>query len=397
MDPTASLPNANDDDRPVRISWPVVLAVFTAAGLLRFTYLYLDDVARGVPATIVHRLLEEATGAYAAMLLFPVIAAVERANPLTNGRWRERWLVHLATFLGYSAAHTTLLALGRRWLFSLFGLGPYDYGWMPARYLMEAPQDLISYCGFIGVLSFLRVQRLLREREVRATALERDAATARLEALSLRLQPHFLFNALNTIASTVYVNPVVADTMIGRLGDLLRRALRASDRQEIPVREELETLHAYMTFVEARFGDRLRCSLRIDDAARDLAIPALLLQPLVENAVRHGASVEYGHSEILIEVSRRGDRLEIVVENDVEEAPQTEPHVGTGLGATRDRLKLLYRGHAALETSTRDRRFRVRISIPASTASGDEANVQRPPDEGHEKPLWSEDDARAHR
>lgn len=396
MDTSASSPVAHDDDRPVRISWPVVLAVFTAAGLLRFTYLYLDDVARGVPATLVHRLLEEATGAYAAMLLFPLIAAVERAKPLTDGRWRDRWLVHLASFVGYSAAHTTALAFSRRWLFSLLGLGAYDYGWMPARYLMEAPQDLISYCGFIGVLSFLRVQRSLRDRELRATALERDAATARLEALSLRLQPHFLFNALNTIASTVYVDPVVADTMIGRLGDLLRRALRASDRQEISVREELETLHAYIEFAEARFGDRLHCALSVDDSVQNLAIPALLLQPLVENAVRHGASLESGHSEILIQLKERAERLEIVVENDVDDAPRAE-HVGTGLGATRDRLKLLYRGKADLETATRDRRFRIRISIPASPATVMGTNLQDRPDERRDESLWSEHHARADR
>jgi LytS/YehU family sensor histidine kinase len=203
--------------------------------------------------------------------------------------------------------------------------------------------------------------------------LERDAANARLEALSLRLQPHFLFNALNTIASTVYVDPLVADTMIGRLGDLLRQALRATSRHEVALHEELDTLDAYLTFVEARFGDRLRVTLNIDDAARDLAIPPFLLQPLVENAVRHGASIEYGGSDIHVDVNRRGDDLEIVVENAVDADAQSDGHVGTGLGASRDRLALLYRQRATLETSSRDGRFRVRVTIPASPAPAEVA------------------------
>jgi hypothetical protein len=302
------------------------------------------------------------------MLLFPLVVAVERAFPLTRGRWRTRWPAHVGMFVAYSATHTTLLAMSRRWLFAILGLGVYDYGWMPARYLMESPQDLFSYCGFIGVLTFLRVQRLLRDKELRSAELERDAANARLEALSLRLQPHFLFNALNTIASTVYVDPVVADTMIGRLGDLLRQALRASNRHEIAVREELDTLDAYLTFVDARFGDRLHVVLKVDDAVRDLAIPAFLLQPLVENAVRHGTSLEYGSADILIALNRRGDELEVVVENTIDAAAQTSAQVGTGLGASRDRLELLYHRRATLETSSSSGRFRVRITLPASAA-----------------------------
>ena len=176
---------------------------------------------------------------------------------------------------------------------------------------------------------------------MRSAALERDAVAARLEALSMRLQPHFLFNALNTISSTVYDDPIAADEMIGRLGDLLRQALRASDHQEITVAEELETLRAYLAFVEARFGDRVRCRLDVAPGATSIAVPAFLLQPLVENAVRHGASAEYGSGDILVRITRSNARLEVVVENDVVAAPDDE-RVGTGLGTTRARLQLLY-------------------------------------------------------
>jgi two-component system, LytTR family, sensor kinase len=356
---------ATVDDRPLRTSWPVVFLLFTGAGLLRFTYLYLDDVTRYVPGTAVPRLIEEATGAYAALLLFPAIAFVEQSFPLTLGRWRRHWMAHVTTFVAYSAVHTTLLAVSRILLFPLFGLGQYDYGRMPTRYFMEAPQDVISYGAFIGVLTFLRVQRLLRDRERRSAALERDAVTARLEALSLRLQPHFLFNALNTISSVVYDDPVAADTMIGRLGELLRQALRTSDRQEVPVHEELDTLRAYLTFIEARFGDRVRCTVDVDRNADDLAVPAFLLQPLVENAVRHGTSADYSDSSILISIKQVDTRLVVDVENDAIDSPLT-PRVGTGLGTTRDRLHLMYGDRATFDAAVRDGRFCVHITIPAT-------------------------------
>lgn len=360
---------ADIEDLPTRISWPMAFLVFTAAGLLRFTYLYLDDVTRSVPGTVVHRLIEEATGAYAALLFFPLVAAVERRFPLSSGRWRRNWVEHVATFVAYSITHTTLLAVSRAWLFPPLGQGTYDYGRMPTRYFMEAPQDVISYGAFVGVLTFLRVQRLLRQRELRSATIERDAAAAQLQVLSLRLQPHFLFNALNTISSVVYEDPVVADTMIGRLGDLLRQALRTHDRQQIAVRDELDTVHAYLSFVEARFGDRVHVALEVDPAANDVAIPAFLLQPLIENAVHHSTAIEQRGTSILIALSLAAERLTVVVENDVENVLQEPPRNGTGLGTTRARIRLLYGDAATFSALASNGRFRVQISFPATAAS----------------------------
>jgi two-component system, LytTR family, sensor kinase len=354
-----------DDDRPPRVRWPIVFLLFTAAGLLRFTYFYLDDITRSSHGTFVRRLLEESTGAYAALLLFPLLIAVERRFPLSLGRWRSNWAAHLATYAGYTAMHTTLLAVSRDVISPLIGNGAYDYGRMPVRYFMEAPEDFIAYCVFVAILTLIRVQNHLRVRELRTAAIERDAANARLEALSLRLQPHFLFNALNTISSVVYVDPVAADNMIGRLGDLLRSALRTGDRHEVTLGEELDSLRAYLTFVEARFGDRLHCRLEVDSSLTDLAVPALVLQPLAENAVHHGTALEYGDLDILIAITRHGGALRIVVENDTDEAPATTERVGTGLGTTRDRLRLLYGPDAELQATSEHGRFRVTIRLPA--------------------------------
>lgn len=352
-------------DRPPRIRWSVVAALFALATVLRFLYFYLDDLTRAMHDTFVRRALEEGTGNFASALLFPIALLLERRYPVDEGRWRRTWAIHLGGFVLYSVAHTTVIALTRAVLAPAIGLGPYDYGIMSVRYFMEAAQDFVSYAVFLGLLTLVRVQQRLRDREVRTAQLERDAATARLQALGLRLQPHFLFNALNTISSAVYDDPAGADEMVGHLGDLLRRSLRAGDRTEVPLAEELETLNAYLAFVRGRFGDRLHCRVTIDDAVLALGVPALSLQPLVENAVRHGASLEFGHSEIVIAASRTGDELRIVVENDVDGETTGADRIGTGLGATRDRLRLLYGAAADLTAAADHGRFRVTLRLPA--------------------------------
>lgn len=385
------------------LSWPVVVLCFTILGLIRFASFELDDLARAVHGNVLRRVLEETTGAYAALLLFPLLVLLERRYPLSAGRWRSHWAAHVAGFVAYSLVHTTLLALSRRLLSPMLGLGPYSYGQLSMRYPMEAATDLLAYIIFAGALTGIRLQHELRQREVRAAALERDAATARLEALSARLQPHFLFNALNTISSTVYEDPIAADEMIGRLGDLLRHALRTTERQEVSVEEELGLLRAYLTFVDARFGDRVSVDIEVDPTTLDIAVPTLLLQPLVENAVRHGAAREFGEARVLLSISRTDGDLLLVVENDVS-APspsraQQQPHshykeheraaeperVGTGIATSRDRLLLLHGPFASLETTRADGRFRVTIRLPARPA--DDA-VRSVPTEEH---------ARAHR
>jgi LytS/YehU family sensor histidine kinase len=232
---------------------------------------------------------------------------------------------------------------------------------------MESPNDVIAYVVIVGVLTLLRVQRRLQWEEVHAAALARDAAEARLEALSVRLQPHFLFNALNTISSTVYSDPVAADIMIGQLGDLLRHALRTSDRPEIPLAEEVDVLRAYLAIVEARFGDRIECTLSIAPDAERLAVPAFLLQPLVENAVRHGSASTENRGRVDVSATVAGDTLRLVVENDLPEEPPA-PGAGTGLPTTSHRLRLLYGDAHRFVAGHEAGRFRVTVEIPAHPA-----------------------------
>lgn len=357
-----------DLDRAPTVRLRVVAALFAVAGVTRFGYFYLDDLTRHHTGTFLNRLLEEGTGIVAAAALFPIAVLLERRFPLDRGRWRRNGLAHLGGLSAYSVLHTTFMAVSRQLLFPAFAHVTYDYGVMSLRYAMEASQDVVSYAAFIVILTLLRTQQRLRDREVHAAKLERDAVNARLEALRLRLQPHFLFNALNTISSTVYEDPVAADELIGRLGDLLRQSLESSDRPEISLAEELEVLQAYQSFVEARFGDRTTFTLDVDASAYALAVPAFLLQPLVENGVQHGLSSEFSQVEIAVAVKVAHDQLCIRVENTTPSERERRPRVGVGLGATGARLRLLYGNDASLETEDAGDRFAVTIRLPVRSA-----------------------------
>lgn len=363
-------PVTADRDDPPRPRWWIFVGAFVAVFVLRFGYLYLDDLTRARPGTFFTRFLLEITGALAAALLFLGVLWLERRHPLDGGRWRANLPWHVLGLVLYSVMHTTLITMMRGMLFPSFQMGSYDPGSLPMSYFREAGPDTVSYAAFIAVFTLLRMQRRLERERLHATELARDAAEARLEALGLRLQPHFLFNALNTISSAVYDDPVAADTMIGHLGDLLRRALRTADQPEISVAEELEVLRSYLAIIDARFGDRIECELHVDPAARMCAVPTFLLQPLVENAVRHGSAMECGVSHVIVRITVAGPFLHFVVENDIASLATERAGTGTGLGTTTDRLRLLYGDDQQLAAGpvADGTRFRVAIRIPARSA-----------------------------
>lgn len=182
-----------------------------------------------------------------------------------------------------------------------------------------------------------------REQQVRAELLQ-----ARVESLQAQLRPHFLFNALNTIATLVHEDEDLAEAMLLRLADLLRLSLEYSDQAEIPLRSELEILDAYIAVERVRFGDALRVEKDVPDEALDVPVPRWVLQPLAENAIKHGAA--YTRGEALIEIRARldGDTLELVVGDDGPNGLEGQPTEGVGLRNTRTRLTTLYGDGASI-------------------------------------------------
>jgi LytS/YehU family sensor histidine kinase len=191
-------------------------------------------------------------------------------------------------------------------------------------------------------------------------------AEARLQMLALQLQPHFLFNTLNTIAELVHGDADVADRMITGLSDLLRRTLELGPTQEISLAAELDLLRCYLDIQHARFGDRLRVDIDVDGDVREAAVPVLLLQPLVENAIRHGLAESIAAGRIEIAASRRDRRLIIAVSNDGAAAnPNSHGFERIGLGNTRSRLDALYGVDQRLDlVVTPNQGARVTLDIP---------------------------------
>ena len=229
--------------------------------------------------------------------------------------------------------------------------------------------DLLAYGAVAGLAHAVHFYRRFREREHRALVLESNLANARLDVLRAQLQPHFLFNSLNAIAALLRRDPRLAEATLMSLSELLRLALRQSERQEIALREELEFVRRYLEIQQTRFGDRLRVEEDIEAGALDCAVPALLVQPLVENAIRHGLEPDGNAGLVRLTAHERGGRLVLTVEDDGAgfAAIGGSAPVGTGIGLAnlRARLKALYGTGQALELGPRaGGGVTVRIEMP---------------------------------
>jgi LytS/YehU family sensor histidine kinase len=185
------------------------------------------------------------------------------------------------------------------------------------------------------------------------------------------LQPHFLFNALNTIASRVYDDPEQADRMITQLSELLRASVKERNVERVPLRRELELLDHYAALIQARFGARFVLERNIDERAMAAKVPALLLQPLVENAVRHGNLSRTGSATVRVSVARVNDSLEVTVIDDGPGASGDPWSTdGIGLRATAERLSLLYGDRQSMVAANENGGFAVRIRMPHERADG---------------------------
>jgi signal transduction histidine kinase len=215
--------------------------------------------------------------------------------------------------------------------------------------------------------------------EARAAAFEAAASKAEAAALRLQLNPHFLFNTLNGIASLVVRRkPAQAEEMIGRLADFLRSSLAADPTAMIPLAQELATIRAYLHIEEARFGDRMRVTYAIAPEALDVEVPNFLLQPVIENAVKFGLAGSTGGGTIEVAAAVEEDLLVLSVTNSVrgaetkgerrQRAAKAPVSSGLGLANTRQRLKSAYGERALVEATSLDRGYRCRISLPLASA-----------------------------
>jgi two-component system, LytTR family, sensor kinase len=348
----------------------VVVVLFLVEGLLLFEYKHLDHVARHAAVPWLEPFVEEATGVLTALLLLPVLLRFVRRFPLGRATWWRYAPLHLAFMAATSVAHTWMMGVTRGWVFPALGLGAYDYGDMRVRYWMEGANDATTYAIVVMIVMGYDAMQAARARELREAELRAELARAQIKSLEQRLHPHFLFNALNTISSIMYDDPKTADRMIAGLSALLRRALRTGEAQEVPLSEELAMLGDYLDIMRARFEDKLDVALRVDDDAKQAMVPPLLLQPIVENAIHHGADPASHRVRAALHVRRRGDALEVEVRDHGRGIGGAAPKEGVGLATTARRLSTLYGAAQRLDLEDAEGGgLRVTIALPFRTAA----------------------------
>ncbi len=281
-------------------------------------------------------------------LLTPAIFWTARRYPLIRGSVARNLPIHIAASLLLCVAWA-----GAGSLLSLAMLGTTPYGGGVLSWLFTTlPFGVAVYFAVLGVAHAAAFFLEARERETQAARLSAQLADARLGALRMQLQPHFLFNSLNAIAVTVRDRDTATATrLLEQLGDLLRRVMRTDRPPEVTLAEELEFVRQYLAIEEVRFPDRLRPTFEIDAALLGAAVPEFVLQPLVENALRHGLARRVTASLLKIEARRGGDTLVLAVTDDGPGPGGTaaEATTGVGLSNLRERLASLYGARARLE------------------------------------------------
>lgn len=302
-------------------------------------------------------------------VMTPLIIALDRRLPFPGRELGKRIGAHLAGSVIFTLVYMYVFTLWRAsmgvvpWgslkfsqIFAFANLGWFLWSWLICWLIVGGLQAYRYYERYVN--SELRLERL-----------EHSFSEARLNALRMQLDPHFLFNALNTISSHVERDPKLTRRMIEHLGDLLRMSLESKDRQEVPLSEEIAFLEHYLEIQKIRFGDQLRVVMDIAPDARYAAVPAMVIQPLVENAIRHGISRRASGGTVTVKAAAEGERLEIRVTDDGVGLPlgwTLETSEGLGLSITRERIAGLHPNGAS------------RFAVRNRAEGGTEAEISLP-------------------
>jgi two-component system, LytTR family, sensor kinase len=292
-----------------------------------------------------HALLLSLTLWWSWGIVTPLILWADRRIPVSSKQFARRVLAHVLPSLLVTSVYVYLLGAVR----AAFGIGEWN-GLLSIRFLLDALGGMflwnwLVYWLILGAWQAHHYYDHYIAGELRLERLEKSFSEARLNALRMQLDPHFLFNALNTISSQVERDPKLARGMIEHLGDLLRLSLESKDRQEVPLAEEMAFLEHYLAIQKIRFGDHLRIETQIAPEVKYASVPCLFVQPLVENAIRHGISRRASGGTVIVSARRDGNRLDIRVLDDGVGLPTgwtLENSAGVGLSVTRQRMVGLY-------------------------------------------------------
>jgi two-component system, LytTR family, sensor kinase len=313
--------------------------------------------------------------------LTPLVFALAVRYPLQRGNWVKRSLLHLAAGIVFTLVHISLRAAtpygywdpaSRQWTSAIWDSHAHAFRapWVVLRsmFLGSVVDDVTgAYVPIVLVAHAVSYYRRFRERELRATQLEGQLAKAHLQRLKSQLQPHFLFNTMHSISALMLTDVNAADRMMCRLSDLLRISLETADTQITTLNRELEFVTCYLEIEKVRFEERMKVIFDIAPETLDAQVPHLLLQPLVDNAVKHGISKLSVGGEIRITVRRQDNELQLQIKDNGPGVRKTGTLAtnGRGLRITRERLESLYGQKQSLElVSPPEGGVTIRVCIP---------------------------------
>lgn len=340
------------------LAWTPMAALLTGLLALVGESVWTEAVVIAVPLTVVYAFLCLAAW-------YPC-----RALPLGTADTLRALGVHTAT--GFISAATWV---GLAWAFARVLDRSVAFSGVGNRVAGQAA--LLFAFGFLAYQLSVAVHYLLgafedsRNAERRAMHAEVASKVAELEMLRTQVNPHFLFNSLNSVSSLTTRDPEAARTMCIELGNLLRDTLRLATQPTISLAEELSTTRRYLNIETMRFGTRLRVEETVDDGCGDRLVPSMVLQPLVENALKHGISESLDGGVITIAATCTDSRLTLSVSNPIDEAGRPRSRPGLGLSNLRRRLHALYGGLASLTTRTENGRFTAEVRLPSPSAGAE--------------------------
>ncbi len=367
---------ARDLIKKKRWLWVLLyIAPWTLMALLASAGSYIAEGSLDHPIPLGPLLRQEFKCWYASAFISVGVIWLCRRNRLEPGRV-GRWVAwHSAGAIALSA----LYAVVTSWLVAGEKSVMHPGKILAFGYLIKSMG--LHYCLLNVMIYWLVVFGQLgwdyygryRERELEAAELQRELVEARLEALRMQLNPHFLFNTLHAISAMIHENPETADRMIARLSELLRLTLDGSKAQEVPLSQELEFLDRYLEIEQARFSDRLKIEKLVQPEVLTALVPYLILQPLVENAIRHGIEPREELGQISIRASHNNGMLQLCVSDNGPGLCENEPAAwreGIGLSNTRSRLRHLHGENGRLElASAPGGGLEARIELPFRTAN----------------------------
>jgi two-component system, LytTR family, sensor kinase len=357
------------------LPWSIVFLAATLLGLMSSILAWRFTVSLGHAPTHWRTLVILNTSYWYLWAVFTpaIIWLSQRFRFERQGLWRAL-AVHLPCVVLFSLTHIITMSGVQWWFARAQGRA---YSWWPEAQksaLLNFDWEMMTYWTIVGLSHAILYYRESRHRALRTAQLETRLVEAQLRALQQQLHPHFLFNTLHAISALMHRDVEAADRTLMRLSDLLRLTLESIGQQEIPLQAELDFLTKYLQIEQTRFADRLNVTFDVQPETLDTLVPNLILQPLVENAIKHGVSRRAGPGHIEISSRREGDKLRMEVRDDgvgLSEDALTALQKGIGVSTTRARLQHLFGADYRFEFHRQPAGLTVVVAIPWRTEAGD--------------------------